>query len=206
MHRGRRMGAAWRSGVLCALALTAGSAWAGEVSLTARPERSPFGRAFTFRAYGTGWEGAYGGVGLGGSLGWVPSRWVGLDLFGEGLLVQAPQGLRHDHPVGFNLFMPLRLSEYVQLRPLFGMCVVASLIEPAQAGAPRADDLLFGAHGGVAIDGALDRLFSAFVEVKAIAWAGHDRAVQGWTGAVGNTLHPFVVGQARVGLTLHFGS
>ena len=34
---------------------------------------------------------------------------------------------------------------------------------------------------------------------------GHDRAVQGWTGAVGNEVQPFAVGQANLGLTFHLG-
>ena len=55
------------------------------------------------------------------------------------------------------------------------------------------------------LDFALSRWVSLFAEGKAVVWVGHDRSVQGWTGGLANTVRPFVVGQAQVGLTVHFG-
>ena len=168
-------------------------------------DRSPFDRTFGIGAYATGWAGAYGGAGLGARVRIELLPWLGTDLFGEALVVTAPSGIRHDHPIGFNLFFPIRLVNVVRLRPLIGMCVVASFIEPTEPQAPRADDVLVGAHAGAGLEIALHHRLSFFVEGKAVVWVGHDRSVQGWTGAVGNEVQPFLVGQAQLGLTFHLG-
>jgi hypothetical protein len=174
------------------------------LSLTQRaPAKSPFERTFGIGAYATGWHGAYGGAGVGGRIRVEPLSWLGVDLFGEALLVQSPTGIRHDHPIGFNLYVPFRLGSVVRVRPLFGMCVVMSFIEPTQSQAPRADDVLFGAHLGAGLEFALGSRVTLFAEGKAVVWMGHDRTVEGWTGAVGNEVMPFVVGQAQLGLMFH---
>ena len=179
----------------------------GRDATTAHAEyrRSPFDRTFGLATYATGWSGAYGGAGVGGRLRVEPWRFLGVDLFSEHLLVTSPTGLRHDHPIGFHLYTPVRLSEVVQLRPLLGMCVVFSAIEPEQRHAPRADDVLVGAHLGAGLDLSLHSRLSFFAEAKAVAWMGHDRSVQGWTGAVGNQVQPFLVAQAQLGFTVHLG-
>ncbi len=164
---------------------------------------SPFDRTFGIGAYATGWHGAYGGAGVGGRLRVEPLSWLGVDLFGEALLVQAPNGIRHDHPIGFNLYVPFRLGGVARVRPLLGMCVVASFIEPTQPRAPRADDVLVGAHLGAGLELAMGSRLTFFAEGKAVVWVGHDRTVGGWTGAVGNEVQPFVVGQAQLGLMFH---
>lgn len=164
-----------------------------------------FDRPFAMAAYATGWEGTYGGAGLGGRLRWEMFPRLGLEVFGEALLVQSTAGLRHDHPIGFNLFVPFRFGERFRLRPLLGLCAVLSFIDSSQPNAPGANDVLLGVHAGVGAEVALSEGISLFAEAQAVAWAGHDRAVQGWTGAVGNELKPFVVGQAFTGLSLHFG-
>lgn len=174
-------------------------------AVRATREVSPYERTFGVGAYATGWGGAYGGAGVGGRLRIEPWRFIGADLFGEALVVQTPSGVRHDHPVGFHLYMPIRFGERVRLRPLVGMCVVASFIEPSEPGAPRADDVLVGAHVGAGLDLALHSRLSFFAEAKGVVWMGHDRSVQGWTGAVGNEVQPFVVAQAQLGLMVHFG-
>lgn len=169
------------------------------------PVVSPFDRVFGLGFYGTGWTGSYAGAGVGGRIRIEPWRYFGLDLFGEALLVQAPSGLRHDHPIGFNIYVPLRLDPLWRIRPLLGMCVVGSFIEAEQKGAPRADDVLVGAHAGAGVERALGSYFSVFAEVQGSVWMGHDRAVQGWTGAVGNDLRPFGVAQAMMGVSAHLG-
>ncbi len=167
---------------------------------------SPFDRVFALAGYGTTWAGSYSGAGVGGRIRIEPWAHFGIDLFGEALVVESPHGLRHDHPIGFNLYVPLRFSDVWRFRPLLGMCVVASFIEPEQKGAPRADDVLVGAHAGAGIERALGSHFSAFLEVQGSGWMGHDRAVQGWTGAVGNDLKPFGIAQAMLGLSAHLGN
>jgi hypothetical protein len=188
------------------LMLTALPALAGDApTLYTTHAVSAFDRTFGIGAYATGWHGAYGGYGVGGRVRLEPWRFLGVDLFGEALLVATPAGVRHDHPIGFHLYMPFRVTESVRLRPLVGMCVVASFIEPTEPHAPRADDVLVGAQVGAGVDVALHSRVSLFAEAKAVVWVGHDRSVQGWTGAVGNQVEPFVVGQAQVGLMVHLG-
>ena len=171
------------------------------LSMKAEPH-SPFERRFGIGAYGTGWAGAYGAAGVGGRLRVEVTDWLGVDLFGESLAVQSPTGFRHDHPIGFNVYSPFSFGRF-RVRPLLGMCVTFSFIEPAQATAPRADDVLFGAHLGAGVEYAFFKHLSAFAEAKGVVWFGHDRSVAGWTGAVGNEVTPFPVAQAQVGLTYH---
>ncbi|GMU58571.1 MAG: hypothetical protein AMXMBFR34_03340 [Myxococcaceae bacterium] len=190
---------------LLALLLGAPALAADVPAVRASRAPSPWDRTFGVAAYATGWHGSYGAGGVGGRVRVEPWRYLGVDLFGEALLVTTPFGVRHDHPIGFHLYVPFRLSERVRLRPLLGMCVVASFIEPAEPHAPRADDVLVGAHLGGGVDLALHSRLSFFAEAKAVLWVGHDRTVQGWTGAVGNQVMPFVVGQGQVGFTVHFG-
>lgn len=174
------------------------------LAVTAHHAKSPFDRTFGVGAYATGWAGAYGAYGVGGRVRVEPLSWLGVDLFGEAFMVTAPNGIRHDHPIGFNLYTPFEFGR-VRVRPLLGMCVVLSFIEPTEPQAPRADDVLVGAHAGAGVEVALHDRLSFFAEAKAVVWAGHDRTIQGWTGAVGNEVQPFVVGQAQLGLTVHLG-
>ncbi len=164
--------------------------------------KSPFNNIFGFAAYGAVEAGSYFGGGVGGRIRVEPWSWIGVDLFGEALLVESPTGVRHDHPIGFNLYVPFTFGR-VRLRPLLGMCVTFSFIHPTEPDAPRADDVLFGAHLGAGFEVALHHRLSFFAEAKAVMWVGHDRSVQGWTGAVGNDITPFMVGQGNVGLMVH---
>lgn len=179
-------------------------AHAQEVAVQRTVDRSPFNNIFGLGAYGTGWGGSYGGGGVGARIRIEPWAFVGVDLFGEALLVESPSGIRHDHPIGFNLYAPFRFGR-ARLKPLIGMCVTLSFIEPTEPNAPRADDVLVGAHAGAAFEFALHRRLSFFAEAKAVVWVGHDRSVMGWTGALDNTVQPFVVGQGNVGLMFHLG-
>lgn len=154
-------------------------------------------------AYATGWEGSYLGGGIGGRIRWQAFEQLGVEVFAEHLLVESEGGLRHDHPVGFNLYLPLRLAADLQLRPLFGFCAVLSFMEPEEEGAPGAQDVLFGVHGGAGIEWALFRDLSVFLEAQAVGWLGHDRTSQGWTGDVGEELTPTGVVQAAAGLQIH---
>ncbi len=165
--------------------------------------RSPFDNYLGIAAYGTGEGGSYAGGGIGARVRIQPWRFVGVDLFGEAMMVASPHGLRHDHPIGFNLFAMFRFGR-VAIKPLLGACVTFSFIEPTEADAPRADDVLFGPHAGVGLEVALHRRLSFFAEGKAVLWFGHDRSLQGWTGAVGGNVQPFVVGQGMIGLMFHF--
>lgn len=191
-----------RSMIFCSVMLSAVLASAEPVAVQAVAKTSPFDRTFGFGGYATGWAGAYGAAGVGARIRVEPLSWLGIDLFGEALVVESPSGLRHDHPIGFNLYTPFTFGRF-RVRPLLGMCVTFSFIEPTQAGAPRADDVLFGAHAGVGLEFALMSRLSIFLEGKGVVWAGHDRSVAGWTGAVDNEVKPFPVAQAQLGMTFH---
>lgn len=187
--------------VVVVMALSSAS-WAESVTQTSK---SPFDRTFGLGAYATGWAGAYGAGGVGGRIRVEPFSFLGIDLFGEALLVPVERGVRHDHPIGFNLFVPFRFGNVVRVRPLLGMCVTASFFHPDEPLAPRADTILFGVHGGVGLELALHDRLSFFTEAKTVVWFGNDRTVGGWTGNVEGVVRPFLVGQAQLGFTFHFG-
>lgn len=187
---------------LCLVALGATTATTASADA---PRAEGFGRRWAVGGYATGWAGSYAGVGLGGRLRFRPYDKLGIEVFGESLIVESPGGLRHDHPVGFNLYVPFQISERVRLRPLFGFCAVISFIEPDEQNAPRADDVLFGLHLGGGIEYLLGRNISAFLDVQAIGYLGHARYAQGWTGSVDNDLTTLGVVQASLGLQAHLG-
>lgn len=159
---------------------------------------------FGLGGYMTGWEGEYGGAGVGGRVHWRMLSWLGLDLFADHLAVESAGGMRHDHPVGFNVSTPIRVSRNLQLRPIFGMCAVFSFIEPERDDAPRADDILFGIHAGAGLTYGVAKRWSVFADVKATGYAGHDRTAQMWTGGVDNEVSLLAVVQASTGVQLHF--
>ncbi len=174
-------------------------AWMVAAALAAEP----FDRTTALAGYAAGWAGSYGAAGLGGRLRVEPLRYAGVDLFAEHYVVEAPQGFRHDHPIGFDLYVPVALGGGVRVRPLAGMCAVGSFVRSEVEDAPGADDVLFGVHGGAGVELALGERVSAFLDGKAVAWAGHDRAVRGWTGSVGSELSAFGVAQVGLGLQVH---
>lgn len=164
---------------------------------------SPFDKKLGGSGYAVAVTGSYSGVGVGGRLRWEMFRFFGIELFGEGVLVESRAGVRHDYPVGFHLFSPFRLGERVRLRPLAGMCASFSFVEPSTPGGVRADDVLFGVHGGVGLEVALASFLSAFADVKGTTYLGHARTAQGYTGDVGERLEPYVLAQGSLGLSLH---
>lgn len=163
-----------------------------------------FDQTFALGAYGSAWQGSYGAGGVGGQLRIEPFRHVGVDLFSEHLLVATPEGIRHDHPIGFHLYTPIPVGP-VRLLPFVGSCAVASFIESPSKDAPGADDVLFGSHAGLQFEAPLGDL-SLFARAKAVGWIGHDRAVQGWTGSISSNLNLFAVAQVDLGLSVHFGA
>ena len=188
---------------------SAGPEEAGATGAASPPESapaaapSPFDRPVAFGAYTLGWAGAYAAVGIGGRGRWEMFPELGVEVFGEALLVEHTGGLRHDQVVGFDLFVPLRVEPWLRLRPLFGFCAVFSMVEPQEAHAPRADDILFGVHGGGGVEIVLASWLSIFADLQAGVWLGHDRAAQGWTGAFSDSYVPFGFGQLAIGAQVH---
>lgn len=164
-----------------------------------------FDRPFALAAYASGWAGSYLAGGIGGRARWEPFDELGVEVFGEGHVVEWNAGIRHDHQIGFNLYVPITLEPWLRLRPLFGFCSVFSLVEPTDSASPRADDVLFGAHAGLGLELGVDDWGSFFVEAQAAVWAGHDRTQTRWTGVVEDTYAPFGTAQLIVGFSVHLG-
>jgi hypothetical protein len=172
----------------------------------APPEPSPFDRLFAIGGYGTGHAGSYLSGGLGGRLRYEPFSWLGVEAYLEATVVRwEGAGFRHDYPNGFNLYTPIRIDDTFRVRPFFGFCDILSFVEPTEQHAPRADDILFGAHVGFGAEMALHSYLSAFVDLQVNVYAGHDRASDGWTGGVSEELIPQWYVQLNLGVQLHFG-
>lgn len=180
--------------------------------LTARPARSEhptvhdetaFDHPWALAAYATGWHGAYGALGAGARLRLEFGDWIGVQVFAEALAVEWPHGSRRDVPAGFDLYIPIQLTGSIRLLPLAGMCAMFSFIQSEFVEAPDADDILFGVHGGLGAEIAVGRRVSLFVDAKAITYWGHEREVEAWTGAVGETLTQTWHAQVSLGIQVH---
>ncbi|MEM9190316.1 MAG: hypothetical protein AAGF12_14120 [Myxococcota bacterium] len=167
-------------------------------------QETAFEKDLGFGIHAIGWAGDYLAGGVGARIRWEMTSWLGLDLFADQLIVEHPEAFRHDHQVGFNVFVPIALGDTFRIKPLFGFCAVFSFIEPAEEGAPRSDDILYGIHGGIGIEWAFSRYFSFFVDLQAYLYLAHDREAQGWTGSVGEEIVADGVGQLSSGITWHF--
>jgi len=172
-------------------------------------EVAAFDREFAVAIYGTGHAGSYFAGGMGGRLRWQPFADdvpFGLEAYVEATVVDWPgEGFRHDYPNGFNVFVPIRLSQDFRLRGFIGFCDILSFVEPAQEDAPRADDVLFGIHGGFGAEWAVHSMFSLFADAQANVYMGHDRSSEGWTGGVDEEFTFFWNAQLNVGLQFHLG-
>ena len=167
------------------------------------PPTDAFDRRIALGTYVAVRGGDYRSDGLGGRVRWEPGVGVGLDLYLEAAVVQVDGGgFRHDYPNGFNVFVPMRLGP-VRARAFAGFCDILSFVEPAQPGAPRADDVLIGAHVGLGAEWAITPAWSLFVEGQTDLYAGHDRSSGGWTGDVAEDLLPFWTGQVNAGVQVH---
>lgn len=167
-----------------------------------------FDREWAIAVYATGHYGSYLAGGVGGRLRWEPfgdDVPLGMEAYLEATLVDWPgDGFRHDYPNGFNLYVPIRVDD-VRFRPFFGFCDILSFVEPSQEGAPRADDVMFGAHAGVGAEFAVHSMASVFVDLQFNGYAGHDRSSSGWTGGVDEELVFFWNLQLNVGGQFHAG-
>ena len=167
------------------------------------PERHAFERDFAIGIYGLGWAGAYLGGGGGVRVRWEPFDKLGVEVYSDHLVVEDPNGVRHDHPVGFNLFVPFRIGDRWRVRPLFGFCAIFSFVQPEQEGVDRIDDVLFGAHLGAGVELALNKWTSVFVDVQGIAYVGHSRTAGGWAVHVGDQLELSGLLQGQLGIQVH---
>lgn len=192
--------------IACLAPLAPGATASAQERTASAQERTAYQRPVAFGSYAIAWAGSYAAIGAGARARWEVLPELGVEVFGEALVVEHPgDAVRHDHPIGFDLFVPVAITPELRFRPLFGFCAVFSLIEPAEAHAPRADDILFGVHGGAGLELALGSWVSLFLDLQANVWIGHDRAAQGWTGGIEDTYVPFGTAQLALGAQLHLG-
>ncbi len=184
--------------VLCGMAVGTASA-DDEVPWS---QRHAFDRDFALGAYGLGWTGPYEGAGGGLKARWEPFDRLGVDVYTEHLVIEDPDGLRHDHPVGFNLYVPFRLTENFRLRPILGFCAVFSFVHPDQNG-DRIDDVHFGIHAGGGLEYAFGRFVSLFFDVQATTYLGHGRELGGWSAHVGDRIDAWWVVSGALGVQVH---
>lgn len=166
-------------------------------------ERQAFDRDFALAIYATGWAGAYEAGGGGLRARWEPFDRLGVEVYTEHAVVADADGLRHDHPIGFNLYVPFVVHERVRVRPLFGFCSVFSFLHPDQEGAERVDDVHFGVHAGAGLEVGFGRFASLFLDVQGVMYVGHDRYAGGWSVHVGDQLDLWWVVQAAAGVQVH---
>ena len=193
------------------VAVTCSAAWLIPPPTATAQAEPPEGEATTFEhdvslgAYGVAFLGEMRGGGVGARGRFRLQSWLDLDLLSEHLIIDSPAGLRHDHPIGLALGVPIALGQHLQIHPVFGMTAIFSFIEPEQEHAPRADDIIFGLHVGVSVDLALGEHWSLWVAANASGYLGHEREVQGWTGTISDEVSTYGVVHLSAGLATHFG-
>lgn len=163
-----------------------------------------FDKTWALGAYLNTWRaGDYDAFGVGGKLRFEPLSWLGVEVFAEIYDVDWPTASRQDVPIGFSLYIPIALTDWLRVRPMLGACSTFSFIESKREGAPGADDVLFGVHGGAGVELAVAQEWSIFLDAQGVVWTGHDRTVEGWTGAVGEELSTTSNLQLSFGLQMH---
>ena len=166
-------------------------------------QRDAFDRNFAAAIYATGWAGDYLGGGAGFRVRWEPFERLGLDVFSEHAFVNEQGGLRHDHPIGFNLYSPFTLGSGWRVRPLFGFCAVFSFFHSDQTRVERVDDVHFGVHAGAGIEKSLGRFVSVFVDAKGVLYFGHGRTYGGWEPHISDQVEAWGIAELAAGIQVH---
>ncbi len=196
----------WRSLMvgLAFLIVLPRAVFGAESSPPTLPDPTAFDREFAISGYFLGWAGSYDAGGVGGHIRWeVLQHRLGLDLFGEALIVNWPGAFRHDHPIGFSAYVPFELTPRVRIRPLLGMCVVFSFVSQPGLDGPSTADVLFGVHTGVGIEVIVIGPLTWFLDLQGFWYLGHNQ-LPGW-GGVGNNLVSTGLFQPSTGFQFHFG-
>ncbi len=171
--------------------------------LPAAYAHGPFDALGGLAVYGTGWEGDYTAIGLGGRARAELGETIGVDVFAELADVEIPDTVRRDLVIGFDLYVPFSPLPGLRLRPLFGFCADFSFVDPHHDLAPRSDDIGFGVHAGAGAEVGLGQDWSVFADVQQVAWFGHDRSASAWTGTLDGDIELSTLTQGRVGIQLH---
>ncbi len=203
-----------RHGVATLLAVVAAGAFAALLPFaeaSAAPQATQVARTdlaidrpFAAGANISRWQGQYSGFASGGLLRWevLPGK-LGVEVFGMEAELPWPTGKRIDALGGFGVYRPLRLGQHLRLRLGAGFCTTLSTIEPALPWLPADDAVQSGAHLDVALDWALGRWISVFVQSRAFAYRGRDRAASDAMARNRLVWEPSL--HADAGLAIHFG-
>ena len=154
----------------------------GALVISATASASAFDRSWALGGYLVGGSGDYGSAGLGGRLRWevLPGSF-GIEVFAQQATVSWPGPDRMDHVGGFALYLPLRVSERVRVRPMAGFCGMLSLVDRGGPGTQRDDDVMTSAHAGVGLEVALTDRLVLFADSEAWAYLGNGAGKDGWT-------------------------
>lgn len=156
-------------------------------------------------ARASSWVGPYSAPGAGGQIKLRPWQALGVELFSDNFAWRQSEAWRHDHVIGFSLYLPtLVAGEGWFLAPSGGACVDFRFAHPDRAGAPGTSDVLFGVHGGLMLEVFLLEGFSAQLNATGYAYLGHQTGVQGWSARVSNQLSTSGVGLVTGGLNYWF--
>lgn len=161
-------------------------------------------RPFAAGANVSRWQGRYSGFANGGLLRWevLPGK-LGVEVFGMEAELPWPTGKRVDALGGFGVYRPLRLGQHLRLRLGGGFCTTLSTIEPALPWLPADDAVQSGAHLDAALDWALGRWLSVFVQGRAFVYRGRDRGASDPVARSRLAWEPSL--HADAGLAVHFG-
>lgn len=162
-----------------------------------------FDRSWALAAYAAGVEGDYSALGVGGRLRWEPLPFFGMEVFAETTWVEWPGASRQDVPLGFNLYVPFSLTDWLRVRAMAGLCVSFSFIESAFDDRTNADDVRFGIHAGGGVELALGDRVSIFLDAQWFGYLGHDRSVDDYSAALADALTDEHALQFDLGLTIH---
>jgi len=174
-----------------------------QIAAEAEAARGPFDRAFGLATYYARWAGSYDAGGVGFRIRWEPDFPIGIDLYAELLDVDVPTGTRVNVPVGFNLYVPVALTEGFRVRGLAGLCASGSFTTGGGDDAPDAQDIQFGVHVGAGAELALGRRVTLFFDATYQGYWGHDQQVGTWSAAIGDELARRDNVELGLGLQVH---
>ena len=137
----------------------------------------------------SGWIGDYAAPGVGGHLKIQPFEWIGVEAFADNFAMTAEDTVRHDHVIGFSLYLPSLIGDRsFFISPTLGTCVDFRFVHPLEGDRPATRDILFGIHGGLMSELFVWRGLAVELNATVYAYLGHDTGTERWTSRISNHL------------------
>jgi hypothetical protein len=137
----------------------------------------------------SGWIGDYAAPGVGGHLKIRPFEWIGVETFADNFAMSVGDAVRHDHVIGFSLFLPSLIGDRrFFVSPTLGSCVDFRFVRPLEGDRPATRDILFGVHGGLMAELFVWHGFAVELDATVYAYLGHDTGTERWTSRISNHL------------------